>query len=66
MTLKIPNIDCPNDEIITFISGLRETILKGLRVLKSLRILRSISLIPISIMAVITMKKSNLHQESFK
>ena len=66
ITLKIPNIDSPKDEIITFISGFLDTILRGLKVLKSLRILKSMPVIDISMMAVITMKKSSLCQGSFR
>jgi len=60
-TLKIPSIDSPKDEIIIFISGFLEIILKGLKVLKSFKIERPIFIV-MSITATITMKKSSLDQ----
>ena len=66
ITLNIPNIDWANDAIITFISGFRDTILKGLKVLNNLSILRSIFPKLMSIIAVTTMKKSSWHHESLR
>ena len=60
-TLKIPSIDSPRDDIIIFISGFLEIILKGLRVLKSFRMDRPIFIV-MSITATMTMKKSSLDQ----
>lgn len=64
-TLKIPSIDSPKDEIITFMSGFLEIILKGRKVLKSLRIERPMFMV-ISITAIITIKKSSFDQLLFK
>ena len=64
-TFNIPTIDYPSDEMIIFISGFLEMILKGLRVLKSFKIERSTPIV-ISIMAVETMKKSSLDHPFFK
>lgn len=60
-TLKIPSIDSPKEEIIIFISGFLDIILKGLKVLKSLRIERPIFKV-ISITATTTIKKSSFDQ----
>ena len=51
---------------MTFISGFLETILNGLKVLNSFRILKSTPLSVMSMIAVMTMKKSNLDHGSFK
>lgn len=64
ITLRIPHIDCANDEMIIFIYKFLETILKGLKVLNNLRILRSMSVNIMSIMAVVTIRKSNFDQLS--
>ena len=60
-TFKIPSIDSPKEEIMIFISGFLEMILRGLRVLKSFNIERSIPRL-ISTTADETMKKSNFDQ----
>lgn len=60
-TLKIPSIDSPKEEIIIFISGFLDIILKGLKVLKILRIERPIFKV-ISITATTTIKKSSFDQ----
>ena len=60
-TLKIPSIDSPNEDIITFISGFLDMILKGLKVLNNLRIERPIFMV-ISMTATITIKKSSFDQ----
>ncbi len=64
-TLKIPIIDSAKEDMMIFISGFLEIILKGLRVLNNFKIERSIPKL-ISISAVPTMKKSSLDQELFK
>jgi len=64
-TLNIPIIDYDRDDKMIFISGFRETILKGLKVLNSLSIFKSTPKL-MSIIAVDTIKKSNFDQESFK
>lgn len=64
-TLKMPIIDSPKEEMIIFISGFLEIILRGLRVLKSFKIERSIPKL-MSITAVETMKKSSFDHELFK
>lgn len=60
-TLKIPSIDSPKEDIITFISGFLDMILKGLKVLNNLRIERPIFMV-ISMTATITIKKSSFDQ----
>ena len=60
-TLKIPSIDSPKEDIITFISGFLDMILKGLKVLNILRIESPIFIV-ISMTATITIKKSSFDQ----
>ena len=64
-TLSIPTIDYPSDEMIIFMSGFLEMILKGLKVLKSFKMERSTPIV-ISMMAVETIKKSSLDHPFFK
>jgi len=60
-TLKIPKTDSPKDEMMIFMSGFLDMILKGLKVLKSFRIDNPIFIV-ISITATTTMKKSSFDQ----
>ena len=61
-TLKIPIMDSPKEDMMIFMSGFLEMILKGLKVLKSFKIDKLTSK-SISTMAVDTMKKSSLDHE---
>ncbi len=60
--LKIPIMDSPKEDMIIFMSGFLEMILKGLKVLNSFKIDKLTSR-TISIIAVQTMKKSNFDHE---
>ncbi len=60
-TLKIPSIDSANEEMIIFISGFLDIILRGLNVRNNFNIDKPMSIV-MSITAVITMKKSNFDQ----
>ncbi len=61
-TLKIPIMDSPKEDMMIFMSGFLEMILKGLKVLKSFKIDKLTSK-TISITAVQTIKKSNFDHE---
>ena len=61
----MPTIDYPSEEMIIFISGFLEMILRGLKVLKSFKMERSTPMV-ISMMAVETMKKSSFDHPFFK
>lgn len=62
---KIPTMDSARDEMMIFMSGLREIILRGRMVRNSLSIER-LTLILMSTTEVITIKKSSLDHELFR
>lgn len=65
-TLTIPHMECAKDEIITFISGFLDIILKGLKVLNNLKMPRLTLVEAMSTIAVTTIIKSRTDQLSLR